>query len=174
MLSIEAKAWHGRALVFGAVATLALAAGTIWGTRDSRETDATEAPRSLAQLPQWENRCIARLDRARLELTDWSPEFGRARVRAMQIDGLSGGHEISVWLELPPQYTARIVWSAREGGPSVYDWEEAPTPVVGSFALHRRVENIDLTVVADDSDVRGQRFAQRMQPLLDDCLMDAR
>jgi hypothetical protein len=29
-------------------------------------------------------------------------------------------------------------------------------------------------VVADDSDVRGQRFAQRMQPLLDDCLMDAR
>ena len=57
--------------------------------------------------------------------------------------------------------------------PSVFDWEEAPTPVAGSFALHRHVGHFDLLVVADDSDERGLAFAARMQPLLDECLMEA-
>ena len=55
----------------------------------------------------------------------------------------------------------------------MFDWEEAPTSVAGSFALHRRVGHFDLTVVADDSDERGLAFAAKMQPLLDECLMEA-
>jgi hypothetical protein len=46
--------------------------------------------------------------------------------------------------------------------------------VVGSFALHRHVGHYDLLVVADDSDERGLLFAARMQPLLDECLMEAK
>ena len=55
----------------------------------------------------------------------------------------------------------------------MFDWEETATPVAGSFALHRRVGHYDLLVVADDADDRGLAFAAKMQPLLDECLMEA-
>jgi hypothetical protein len=81
----------------------------------------------------------------------------------------------SAWTELRllPQYSARIEYRPGEDAPPVFDWEEAPTPVSGSFALHRHVGHFDLLVVADDSDDHGLAFAARMQPLLDECLMEA-
>jgi len=116
----------------------------------------------------WVNACVARMEREKLKLADVSEELGRADV-----------HEAwsvrAAWAELrlAPQYSARIEYRPGEEAPSVFDWEEAPTPVAGSFALHRRVGHYDLTVVADDSDERGLAFAARMQPLLDECVIEA-
>jgi hypothetical protein len=128
--------------------------------------------RAANAAPSWARGCMRRLERAKRTLVDGSPEFRRAHVRFRNWNRPDDVDGRSVWLELPPQYLARISWSSAEWGPSVYDWEEEPTPVIGSFALHRRVAHVDLTVVADDSDVRGQHFASLMQPLLDDCLME--
>lgn len=116
----------------------------------------------------WVDACVARMEREKLKLADVSEELGRADV-----------HEAwsvrAAWAELRllPQYSARIEYRPGEEAPSVFDWEETATPVVGSFALHRRVGHFDLTVVADDSDDSGLAFAARMQPLLDECLMEA-
>ena len=116
----------------------------------------------------WVDACVARMEREKLRLADVSEELGRADV-----------HEAwsvrAAWAELRlmPQYSARIEYRPGEEAPSVFDWEETATPVAGSFALHRRVGHFDLTVVADDSDERGLAFAARMQPLLDECLMEA-
>ena len=116
----------------------------------------------------WVQSCVARMEREKLKLADVSEELGRADV-----------HEAwsvrAAWAELrlQPQYSARIEYRPGDDEPSVFDWEETATPVVGSFALHRRVGHFDLTVVADDSDERGLAFAARMQPLLDECLMEA-
>ena len=116
----------------------------------------------------WVDACVARMEREKLKLADVSQELGRADV-----------HEAwsvrAAWAELrlQPQYSARIEYRPGDDQPSVFDWEETATPVAGSFALHRRVGHFDLTVVADDSDERGLAFAARMQPLLDECLMEA-
>jgi hypothetical protein len=116
----------------------------------------------------WVSACVARMEREKLKLADVSEELGRADV-----------HEAwsvrAAWAELRllPQYSARIEYRPGEEAPSVFDWEETATPVAGSFALHRRVGHFDLTIVADDSDERGLAFAARMQPLLDECLMEA-
>src|SRR6478609_5372756 len=115
----------------------------------------------------WVDACVARMEREKLKLADVSQELGRADV-----------HEAwsvrAAWAELRlmPQYSARIEYRPGEEAPSVFDWEETATPVAGSFALHRRVGHFDLTVVADDSDERGLAFAAKMQPLLDECLME--
>ena len=127
-------------------------------------------PPPMLTTPAWTSTCEARLEQARMQLGSFSGEFGQAEVRT-----LGAHHWARVELTMPPQYAARIEY--RLGGddlPAVFDWEEAPTPVMGSFALHRHVGAFDLSVVADDSDERGLRFAALMQPLLDGCLMDAR
>jgi hypothetical protein len=124
------------------------------------------APESI-KAP-WVDACVARMEHEKLKLADVSEELGRVDV-----------HEAwsvrTAWAELRlvPQYSARIEYRPGEEAPSVFDWEETATPVAGSFALHRRVGHFDLTVVADDSDERGLAFAARMQPLLDECLMEA-
>jgi hypothetical protein len=157
-----ARLHGGRALARagGAAALLALVAGGFAGATYRRQP---AAPTAI-----WASGCAARLNHVRGELHHYSREFRRAEVRVGE-----SAQTARVELVLPPQYTARIEYRADQNEPPVFDWEEAPTPVAGSFALHRRVGRFDLTVVADDSDERGLRFAAAMQPLLDQCLMDA-
>jgi len=148
------------------VPTIALAAiafaGAVADVKESRPT----VPASI-RAP-WVEACAARMERAKLRLADVAEDLGHADVRqAWSVRAASAE------LRLDPQYSARIEYRPGEDAPSVFDWEEAPTPVVGSFALHRRVGHYDLMVVADDSDDRGLAFAARMQPLLDECLMEA-
>jgi hypothetical protein len=184
-IAVVTRSWTARSFAIGAGLMLGLVAGVsrhhshhhcCRGLRAATVTAAASQsaapPTTMARPRTWDNGCMARLERAKRDLASWAPEFRRARIRNRMWDRPDDVNGRSVWLELPPQYLARISWSSAEWGPSVYDWEEAPTPVVGSFALHRRVAHVDLTVVADDSDLRGQHFASLMQPLLDDCLMD--
>jgi hypothetical protein len=127
---------------------------------------ASSAPASI-KAP-WVDACAARMERAKLKLADVSAELGRADVQ-------QAWSVRTAWAELRllPQYSARIEYRPGDDSPSVFDWEETPTPVAGSFALHRRVGHFDLTVIADDSDDSGLVFAAKMQPLLDECLMEA-
>jgi hypothetical protein len=125
------------------------------------------APPASVHAP-WVDACVARMERARLRLADVSEELGRADVQ--QAWSL---HAAWAELRLQPQYSARIEFRPGDDAPSVFDWEETATPVSGSFALHRRVGHYDLLVVADDSGDAGLAFAARMQPLLDDCLIEA-
>jgi hypothetical protein len=146
----------------GAVMTVAGAGALLWRGR------AVEPPPGVHA--HWTSTCEARLEQARRQLGRYSGEFGDAEVRT-----LDARRWARVELTLPPQYSARIEYRlGADDLPAVFDWEETPTPVVGSFALHRRVGAFDLSVIADDSDERGLRFAALMQPLLDGCLMDAR
>lgn len=132
----------------------------------SEREDAPPAPASI-RAP-WVDACVARMERARLRLGDVSEELGRAEVQ-------QAWSVRAAWAELRllPQYSARIEYRPGDDSPSVFDWEETATPVAGSFALHRRVGHYDLLVVADDSDDAGLAFAAKMQPLLDECLMEA-
>src|SRR5262249_41163436 len=116
----------------------------------------------------WVAKCADRMKWARAELTESVPELARAGVNEVWTVS-----EARAQLSSAPQYEASIGYRPGDNGPAGVDWEEAPTPVAGSFALHRRVGHFDLTVVADDSDERGQQFAARMQPLLDACVMEA-
>ena len=140
----------------------ALAADLVVATQDR----APAAPASI-RAP-WVDTCAQRMEREKLKLADVSTELGRADVQ-------QAWSVRSAWAELKllPQYSARIEYRPGDDAPSVFDWEETPTPVVGSFALHRRVGHFDLTVVADDSDERGLAFAARMQPVLDECVIEA-
>ena len=144
------------------VAAAAFAVGGAAGAWRAHEA----APASI-RAP-WVDTCAQRMEREKLKLADMSEELGRADVQ-------QAWSVRAAWaeLKLDPQYSARIEYRPGDDSPSVFDWEEAPTPVAGSFALHRRVGHYDLTVVADDSDERGLAFAARMQPLLDECLMEA-
>ncbi len=158
-----AKVVGGRWLVAGAIAAGALCAGALGTWRVSELADV--APASI-RAP-WVDSCAARMEQAKLRLADVSEDLGRADVqRAWSVR--------AAWAELrlDPQYSARIEYRPGDDSPSVFDWEEAPAPE-GSFALHRRVGHFDLTVVADDSDDVGLAFAAKMQPLLDQCLMEA-
>ena len=139
----------------------ALAADLLVATQDH------PAPPASIRAP-WVDTCAQRMEREKLQLADVSDELGRADVQ-------QAWSVRAAWAELrlDPQYSARIEYRPGDDSPSVFDWEETPTPVAGSFALHRRVGHYDLTVVADDSDERGLAFAARMQPLLDECLMEA-
>jgi hypothetical protein len=161
------KHLSGRALMAGvALGSVVALGGAAALSLRTHPAEAAPSP----QQPAWTTTCEARLEAARMQLGGYANEFGHAEVRTL------GAHRWArVELTLPPQYAARIEY--RLGGdelPAVFDWEEAPTPVMGSFALHRHVGAYDLSVVADDSDERGLRFAALMQPLLDGCLMDAR
>ena len=163
MLPAVAKVWSGRALAVGALTGAALGVLAL---------DAMAAARIMTREPArvpaaWTSGCAARMDGARARLAADMPELRAAEVRITEAPSTA-----TVELALPPQYVARIAYE-RGDEPSVFDWEEAPTPVVGSFALHRRVGHYDLTIVADDSDLRGLRFAAELQPLLDECVMDA-
>jgi hypothetical protein len=154
----------GRWLRAGAFVAVAICIGGALGSW--RVTEMAPAPASI-RAP-WVDACVARMERARLRLADVSTELGRAEVQ-------QAWSVRAAWAELrlQPQYSARIEYRPAEDLPSVFDWEEAPTPVAGSFALHRRVGHFDLLVVADDSDDSGLAFAARMQPLLDECLIEA-
>ena len=121
-----------------------------------------------AAQPEWVDTCHARLTNARTAMSESAPELAHASVRSWFLAGHAGAR-----LSLQPQYQALIVFDSGDERPSVFDWEEVATPVAGSFALHRHVGHFDLLVVADDSDERGLEFAARMQPLLDECLMEA-
>jgi hypothetical protein len=167
MLPAIKQLWGGRALLVGAgLLATSLVAGA--GAEVAHETRAV-APAPAAHVA-WTEACEARLERARMQLGRYAGEFGRAEVRT-----LGARRWARVELTLPPQYSARIEYRlGADDSPAVFDWEETPTPVVGSFALHRHVGAFDLAVIADDSDERGLRFAALMQPLLDGCLMDAR
>jgi hypothetical protein len=160
-LPLVARLFDGRILAraAGAAGLLALIAG---GVRDTNHR-APAVPTAV-----WTNGCTARLNHVRAELRHYSRDFRHAEVRTGE-----SADTARVELILPPQYMARIEYRADQDEPPVFDWEEEATPVAGSFALHRRVGRFDLTVVADDSDERGLRFAATMQPLLDQCLMDA-
>lgn len=157
-----AKVVSGRWLRAPLFLAAALTADLVIATQDR----APAAPASI-HAP-WVDSCAQRMEREKLKLADVSTELGRADVR-------QAWSVRSAWAELKllPQYSARIEYRPGDDAPSVFDWEEAPTPVVGSFALHRRVGHFDLTVVADDSDERGLAFAARMQPLLDECVIEA-
>jgi hypothetical protein len=159
-----AKIWSGRWLMAGAIAAGALCASALASWRVTELADV--APASI-RAP-WVDACAARMAEAKLRLVDVGDEFGRADVQ-------QAWSVRSAWAELRllPQYSARIEYRPGDDAPSVFDWEETATPVAGSFALHRRVGHFDLTVVADDSDEQGLAFAARMQPLLDQCLMEA-
>src|SRR2546430_16067799 len=101
-----------------------------------RVAEMTPAPASI-RAP-WVDACAARMERVRLQLSEVAPELGRAYVgQAWTLR--------AAWAELRlhPQYSARIEYRPAEDLPSVFDWEEAPTPVAGSFALHRRVGHYD-------------------------------
>lgn len=152
--------WLRAGLLVGSAACGALIL-TSWRVREV-------APTASSIKAPWVETCAAQMERARLKLSEATPELAHADVR--QAWGLR-----SAWAELrlDPQYSARIEYKPGDDSPSIFDWEETVTPVVGSFALHRRVGHFDLTVVADDSDERGLTFAAKMQPLLDECLMDA-
>jgi hypothetical protein len=162
-LPAVARLSGGRALARagGAAALVALVLSSSMARRQAREHQAPPAA-------EWASRCSARLNHVRGELRHYSRELGHVQVRVGESQTTARAELI-----LPPQYMARIEYRADQNDPPVFDWEEAPTPVAGSFALHRRVGRFDLTVVADDSDERGLRFAATMQPLLDQCLMDA-
>ena len=163
MLPLVAKV-EGRALAVGAFAGAALLAAPLCaGMLDVREV----AQQGTVRAP-WVSTCGERLEEARARLAGDVPELARGKVQQTWSLRLA-----AVELTLPPQYSARIEFRPGDDSPSVFDWEEAPTPVTGSFALHRRVGHFDLTVVADDSDGRGLAFAAKMQPLLDDCVMEA-
>ncbi len=126
------------------------------------------APTASSIRAPWVETCAVKMEAARAKLTEAEPAMSRAFVgQAWTMR--------SAWAELRlhPQYSARIEYRPGDDSPSVFDWEEAETPVAGSFALHRKVGHFDLTVVADDSDERGLAFAAKMQPLLDQCLMEA-
>ena len=116
----------------------------------------------------WVDTCAQRMEREKLKLADVSEELGRADVQQAWTVRAAWAE-----LKLEPQYSARIEYRPGDDAPSVFDWEETATPVAGSFALHRRVGHYDLTVVADDSDERGLAFAAKMQPLLDECVIEA-
>ena len=161
MLPIVAASTRG--LRAGAFVAAAMCIGGALGSWRVSEM----APPATVRAP-WVDACVARMERARLRLADLSTELGHADVQ--QAWSL---HAAWAELRLLPQYSARIEYRPADESPSVFDWEEAPTPVAGSFALHRRVGHFDLLVVADDSDERGLAFAARMQPLLDECLMEA-
>ena len=153
----------GRTLVRGAAAAVlavAALAATPLRVRELAQPSSIRAP--------WVESCAARMELERRQLSQVLPE-------AAKYDVQQAWSVRAAWaqLSLAPQYSARIEYRPGDDSPSVFDWEEAATPVAGSFALHRRVGHFDLTVVADDSDDRGLRFAARMQPLLDDCLMEA-
>jgi hypothetical protein len=140
--------------------------GALGGWRVGAADVVASAPASI-KAP-WVDACAARMERAKLKLADVSAELGRADVQ-------QAWSVRTAWAELRllPQYSARIEYRPGDDSPSVFDWEETPTPVAGSFALHRRVGHFDLTVIADDSDDDGLAFAAKMQPLLDECLMEA-
>lgn len=161
MLAV-AKVASGRWLRAPMIAAAALAVAGAAGAWRAHEA----APASI-RAP-WVDTCAQRMEREKLKLADVSEELGRADVQ-------QAWSVRAAWAELRllPQYSARIEYRPGDDSPSVFDWEEAPTPVAGSFALHRRVGHFDLTVVADDSDERGLAFAAKMQPLLDECLMEA-
>src|SRR6059058_886069 len=154
----------GRWLRAGAFVAVAMCVGGALGS--CRVAEMAPAPASI-RAP-WVDACVARMERARLRLADVSEDLGRADVQ-------QAWSVRAAWAELRllPQYSARIEYRPAEEAPSVFDWEETATPVSGSFALHRRVGHYDLLVVADDSDERGLAFAAKMQPLLDECLMEA-
>ena len=165
MIPVVKQLIGGRAIITGLAlgSILGIAGGGALGWR----ARAVEPP---PRPPSWTSSCEARLEQARLQLDGYSGAFGRAEVRT-----LGARRWARVELTLPPQFSARIEYRlGADELPAVFDWEEAPTPVVGSFALHRHVGAYDLSVVADDSDEVGLRFAALMQPLLDGCLMDAR
>ena len=147
-------------------APLVAAAAIAVGGGLARLSEHEPAPASI-RAP-WVDACAARMERAKLRLADVSAELGRADVQ-------QAWSVRTAWAELRllPQYSARIEYRPGEDVPSVFDWEETATPVAGSFALHRRVGHFDLLVIADDTDERGLAFAAKMQPLLDECLMEA-
>lgn len=159
-LPLVARLFDGRVLAraAGAAGLLALVAG---GFDTNHHAHAVPTP-------AWTSGCATRMNHVRAELRHYSRDFRHTEVRTGESNDTA-----RVELILPPQYMARIEYRVDQDEPPVFDWEEAPTPVAGSFALHRRVGRFDLTVVADDSDERGLRFAATMQPLLDQCLMDA-
>jgi hypothetical protein len=150
---------NGRWLRAPLLLAAALAADVVIATQDH--------PPASIRAP-WVDTCAQRMEREKLKLADVSDELGHADVQ-------QAWSVRAAWAELrlDPQYSARIEYRPGDDSPSVFDWEEAPTPVAGSFALHRRVGHYDLTVVADDSDERGLAFAARMQPLLDECVIEA-
>ena len=117
----------------------------------------------------WVTDCAARMQEARAQLQLAVPDLKRA-----EVDEVWSISQASARLSLAPQYMATIVYRPADEAPSVFDWEEMATPVAGSFALHRHVGAFDLSIIADDSDERGLLFAARMQPLLDQCLMEAK
>jgi hypothetical protein len=162
-----ARIWGGRVVATAAVAAAALGVFAV-GDAGVRARHAAHAKPASVRAP-WVDTCAAQMERARVRLTDVSAEFGRSDVRQAW-----STHGAWAELALSPQYSARIEYRAADEAPSVFDWEETATPVVGSFALHRHVGHYDLLVVADDSDERGLLFAARMQPLLDECLMEAK
>ena len=128
----------------------------------------TRSTKAATVHAPWIVGCATRMERARPRLGNVASELARAEV--LQAWSL---HAAWAELKLEPQYSARIEYRPADDSPSVFDWEQMATPVAGSFALHRRVGHFDLLVVADDSDERGLAFAARMQPLLDECLMEA-
>ena len=162
MLPTIAKLWGGRAVAVGAIGAAALSVIAVgaMGLRVRPLQASIRAP--------WVLTCAAQMERARVRLAEMAPELARSDVR-------QAWSTRAAWAELalPPQYSARIDYRPAEESQEVFDWEEAPTPVEGSFALHRHVGHFDLLIVADDSDDRGLQFAARMQPLLDQCLMEA-
>jgi hypothetical protein len=162
-----ARLWGGRVVAKAALAAAGLSVFAV-GDAEMRAREHRAAQASSIRAP-WVETCAAQMERARVRLTDVSAEFARSDVR-------QAWSMRSAWAELAlsPQYSARIEYRPGEEAPSVFDWEETATPVAGSFALHRRVGHYDLMVVADDSDHRGLLFAARMQPLLDECLMEAK
>jgi hypothetical protein len=164
MLPGIAKIWGGRAVAVGAIGAAALSVVAV-GAAGLRVRDVSQV--SSIRAP-WVVTCAAQMERARVRLAEAAPELARSDVR-------QAWSTRAAWTELalPPQYSARIDYRPAEESASVFDWEEAPTPVEGSFALHRHVGHFDLLIVADDSDDRGLQFAARMQPLLDECLMEA-
>jgi hypothetical protein len=161
MLPVVAVAGARLGAPMMALAAVAFA-GAMAGVGEPRPT----APASI-RAP-WVNACAERMERAKLRLADVSEELGR-------VDVQQAWSVRAAWAELRlmPHYSARIEYRPGDEAPSVFDWEETATPVAGSFALHRRVGHYNLTVIADDSDERGLLFAARMQPLLDECLMEA-
>lgn len=125
--------------------------------------------RPAAVHAPWVTDCATRMQAARTQMIGVAPELVHAEVK--ELWSLS---QASAELALAPQYSAAIVYRPGDDLPSVFDWEETPTPVAGSFALHRHVGHFDLKIIADDGDDRGLLFAARMQPLLDQCLMEAK
>lgn len=163
MLPLVAKVVDGRAV--GAALAAALAAGALLVAPSLRVHEV----RPAAVHAPWVSACAARMAEARAQLQLTVPELRRA-----EVDEVWSLSQAFARLQLAPQYTATIAYRPGEEAPSVFDWEETATPVAGSFALHRHVGSFDLSIIADDSDERGLLFAARMQPLLDQCLMEAK